>query len=398
MNTSSWFGKDNVDQSAQNAHPGFGKGPLDAPQPAPVPPVQATPLPPTSPIVPATQVLPQTKTKVAILLPLTGKNAPLGQSMLNAAQLAVFDSADSQFELMPRDTGSDGAASETATRDAIASGAQLLIGPLFGPNVPAVHAIAQTANIGMMTLSTDTSLAQPGVYVMGFAPKPQVERIVAYASNHGLHHFAAIIPSNAYGILVNAAFEESVLRHGGTLVESESYDPVKRDSDQHIHKLALHRDQIDALFLPEGGNDLIMLASQLAATGFDNHRIRLLGTGLWDVDGLGQQSSFLISGWYAASDPIGRKNFTAAYKSTYGAEPPRLSTLAYDATALAAVLSKRGAHFDATDLTNPNGFAGLDGIFRLTTPGLVERGLAVNEVGPDSAHVVDAAPTTFAGN
>lgn len=399
---SNWFGsKGNVDQTAENAHPGFGKDPLTPPQPAPVPAVQAAPLPaPTmnamaNPVVPA---LPPTKTKVAILLPLTGKNAALGQSMLNAAQLAVFDSADARFELMPRDTGSDGAGAETAARDALASGAQLLIGPLFAANVPAVHAIAQASNISMLTLSTDTSLAGPGVYVMGFAPGPQVERIVAYASARGLHHFAALVPNNAYGNLVGAAFQESVQRHGGTLVVTENFDPAKRDSDMHVRRLMARRDQIDALFLPEGGTDLTVIASQLAAAGFDNHRVRLLGTGLWDVADLGRQSAYLVSGWYAASDPVARKNFTAAYATTYSGEPPRLATLAYDATALAAVLSKRGARFDTSDLTNPNGFAGLDGIFRLTPQGLVERGLAVNEVTADGAHVIDPAPTTFAGN
>lgn len=412
-NRPSWLGG-SVDQNAENAHPGYGSGPLTPPQSAPVPAVQSSQLPvtatgmpataadatiiSTSPLAPATPVTPQAKTKVAILLPLTGKNAALGQSMLNAAQLAVFDSADNRFELMPRDTGSEGANAATAARDAVASGAQLLIGPVFANNIASIHAVAETANLGMLTLSTDTSMAAPNIYVMGFAPTAQVERVVTYASVHGLHHFAALVPANAYGKLVAAAFQESVLRHGGTLVMSESYDPAKHDSDKHIHKMALQRDQIDALFLPEGGSDLAVIANQLSLAGFDNHHIRLLGTGLWDVPDLAKQSSYLVGGWYVASDPMGRKNFVAAYKSTYGSEPPRLATLAYDATALAAVLSKRGAHFDVNALTNPNGFAGLDGIFRLTAQGLVERGLAVIEVSPDGPHVVDAAPTTFAGN
>jgi len=410
LDTSSWFGKSNVDQNAAYAHPGFGKGPLAPPQPAPVSAVQATPLPvpqstvnhaapavaATTPAVPAPASA--AKTKVAILLPLTGKSAALGQAMLNAAQQAVFDSADTRFELMPRDTGTTDAGAEAAARDAIASGAQLLIGPLFGANVPAVHAIAQTSGINMLTLSTDTSLAAPGVYVMGFAPGAQVERVVTFAISHGLRHFAALLPKNAYGTLVGAAFQEAVTSHGGVLVSIEAYDPTKHDSAGPIQRLASKRDQIDALFLPEGGSDLSQIAGQLVSTGFDNHRIRLIGTGLWDVPDLARQSNFLISGWYAASDPSARRNFISGYNATYSGEPPRLATLAYDATAMAAVLSKRGAPFDTAELTNPNGFAGLDGIFRLTPQGLVERGLAINEVTPEGAHVVDAAPTTFAGN
>jgi hypothetical protein len=187
-----------------------------------------------------------------------------------------------------------------------------------------------------------------------------------------------------------------VARSGGTVIAIETYDAARHNTAEHIKALAARRDQIDALFLPEGGSDIELIVGQLAGAGFDNHGVRLLGTGLWDVPDLGKQAGFLVGSWYVASDPAGRQNFAATYAQTYGQEPPRLATLAYDATALAAVLAKRGARFDAAALTNPNGFAGLDGIFRLTPQGVVERGLAVNEVTADGARVIDAAPTTFA--
>ena len=402
MNTSNWFGQRTVEQNDADAHPGFGKGPLAPPEPAPVPAVQSISLPKQQPSdvpqTPLNAAAPTGKTKVAILLPLTGKNATLGQAMLNAAQLAVFDSADTRFELMPRDTGTNTTSAETAARDAVASGAQLLIGPLFAADVPAVHDIGKASTVATLTLSTDTTLAANGLYVMGFAPNAQVERVVAYATSRGLRHFAALIPATPYGALVSSSFSQSALRHGGIVITLETYDPAKRDAAQHIQKIALNRDQIDALFLPLGGTELSHIVSQLNLAGIDSRRMRLLGTGLWDEADLGRQSPYMVGGWYAASDPAGRRSFLSSYHTTYGSEPPRLATLAYDATALAAVLSKRGAAFDTGNLTNPNGFAGLDGIFRLNVSGTVERGLAVNEVTPLGAQVIDPAPKTFAGN
>jgi branched-chain amino acid transport system substrate-binding protein len=123
----------------------------------------------------------------------------------------------------------------------------------------------------------------------------------------------------------------------------------------------------------------------------------ILGTGLWDEPGLGRQNPILLGGWYAAPDPAPRRAFVASYAAAYGNEPPRLATLAYDATALAAVLAKRGAHYDEAAMTNPNGFAGLDGIFRLSPTGSVERAMAINEVTPEGARVIDAAPNSFVG-
>jgi ABC-type branched-subunit amino acid transport system substrate-binding protein len=336
------------------------------------------------------------KAKVAILLPLTGSNAALGQAMLNAAQQAVFDANVGTFELMPRDTGDGEAAAATAARDAIVSGAQLLIGPLFAANVPAVHQVAAASGVSILTLSTDASLAGPDVYVMGFTPDAQVVRVVAYAVAHGAHQFGALVPDNAYGLLVTDALQSAVARAGGTLIAAETYSPEKHDSELYAHDLGTRKDAIDTLFLPETGGELATITQQLAAAGFKPETLHVLGTGLWDVPGLAKQAPFVTNGWYAAPDPEARRNFMQTYAATYGQEPPRLATLAYDATALAAALAKRGVPYDRAWMTNPNGFAGLDGIFRLTPDGRVERGLAVLQVTPDGAEVIDPAPTTFA--
>ncbi|MDR3450443.1 MAG: penicillin-binding protein activator [Alphaproteobacteria bacterium] len=337
-----------------------------------------------------------TSAKVAILLPLSGANAGLGQAMLNAAQQAVFDAAGTNFQLLPHDTAAAGGA-EAAARAAASEGAQLIIGPLFATDVPAVLAVAQGSGISVLTLSTDAALTQRGVYVMGLAPGPQVARVVAYAAAHGARRFAALVPNTPYGSLVGGAFQTAVAQNGGTVVDYETFDATAASLTSHAKAIAGQRATIDALFLPEAGANLKSIADQLAAAGMDSH-VHLLGTGLWDVPDLGTQSALLNGGWYAAPDPAARQTFIANYSSAYGQQPPRLATLAYDATALAAVLAKRGSRYDEVSLTNPNGFAGLDGIFRLTASGTVERGLAVDEVTPEGARVVDPAPVSFVGN
>jgi branched-chain amino acid transport system substrate-binding protein len=350
------------------------------------------PLPPAPPPVLASNV----KIKVAILLPLSGKNAPLGQAMLNAAQQAVFDVADQHFELIPRDTGSTEGEAEAAARDALASGAQLFIGPVFADAVNRVKPVANLSGINMLTLSSDATLADQNVFVMGFAPGAQVERVIAFAHARGVHNFAALIPKNAYGDLVGEIFRAEVARAGDQIADYETYDPARHDSETAVNALAAHKDEIGALFLPEGGSDLTLIAGQLKTAGFDHKRVHLIGTGLWDTPDTGR-ADFLGGAWYAAPDPRARQNFLKAYLKTYGQPPPRLATLAYDATALAALLAKQGGHFDRVALTNPSGFAGIDGIFRLTQAGIVERGLAVLEVNAGAGRVVDPAPTTFAG-
>jgi branched-chain amino acid transport system substrate-binding protein len=341
--------------------------------------------------------VPQGKVKVAILLPLSGKNAALGQAMLNAAQQAVFDAAGTNFELQPHDTAAEGGA-EAAARAAAAGGVQLIIGPLFATDVPAVIPVAGNAGLQVLTLSTDTSLAERGVYVMGLAPGAQVERLVEYAVQHGAHRYAALVPATPYGSLVGQVFQGAVAQNGGSVIDYETFDPaLGSDAADRVKQVMAQRDHMDALFLPEAGASLKAIADQLSGAGFDNVHTHILGTGLWDEPGLGRQNPILLGGWYAAPDPAPRRAFVASYAAAYGNEPPRLATLAYDATALAAVLAKRGAHYDEAAMTNPNGFAGLDGIFRLSPTGSVERAMAINEVTPEGARVIDAAPNSFVG-
>ena len=345
---------------------------LPVPQP-PMIPAAAMPSPPAAPQPP-----PVSKMQVAILLPLSGPQAELGQAMLNAAQLAVFDMGGQTFELMPRDTVRLGAAN--AARDALAGGAKLIIGPLFAADVAAVKPVAQGAGVSVLALSTDTSLAEPGIYVMGLAPAEQVRRVTDYALRQGLRRFGLFVPNNAYGRLVQGAFQTVVQAKGGQIIVTAPATPAG------VQQVMAQRDQLEALLLPLGGSELRNLSSQLTNAGLAPGQLQLLGTGLWDDATIATDNPLLQGGWYAAPDPALRANFRQNYAN------------AYDATALATVLASRGGLFDRQSLSNPGGFSGADGLFRFGPQGLAERGLAVLQLSPGGSHVLDAAPNTFAGS
>ena len=97
-------------------------------------------------------------------------------------------------------------------------------------------------------------------------------------------------------------------------------------------------------------------------------------------------------------DPSARTDFQERYQATFSREPTRLASLAYDAVALAALLSRdQGAQgFHRAALENPEGFAGSDGIFRFRADGSIERGLAIMEVRASGAVALDPAPRRFA--
>jgi len=364
------------------------------PAPAAAPPtaVAPTPAPVEGPPVPAQSG----KINVALLLPLSGANAAVGQAMLNAAQMALFDLADDRFELLTEDTQGTPAGAAQAAQAAIAGGAQLVLGPLLAAEVEAVKPIAQGARVPVIAFSTATQLAGQGTYLMGFTPDQEIARVAAYAHANGHDRFAVLAPRTPYGEVVAAAVQKACSANGSTLVRVEYYDASINDMAAAVRRFANEGRDFDALFLPEGGARLKALAPQLPYFNIDPAQVKFLGTGLWDEPGLGTEPA-LDGAWYAAPAPAPRAGFEKRYRELYNTAPPRLATLGYDAAALAAVLarSSQGADFSPAALTSPNGFAGIDGIFRLRPDGLVQRGLAVLEVRRGAGAVIDPAPQTF---
>jgi branched-chain amino acid transport system substrate-binding protein len=326
--------------------------------------------------------------KVALMLPLSGAQAPLGQAMLNASQLALSDLNIKNVTLMPRDTAVN---AQTAAEDAVKDGAQIFLGPIFAADARNVAPAAAQINAPVLSFSTDWTIAQDNVAVLGFLPFSQVTRIVDFAVKDGGKTFAILIPETPYGMAVAGAVRNSL--------QQQNLNPALevRFNDKNLSSAIrdLSKQQFDTLILPVGGKALQSVATLLRQNDVALSSIRLLGTGLWDEDPIAR-SGLIEGAYYAAPDPGQRARFITNYQNMFGGKPPRLASLAYDATALISVLSLQGRNpTDINNLRNPAGFTGIDGIFRIRSDNLNERGLSVLQIRGNQAAVVDPAPTSF---
>ena len=358
----------------------------EIPQAVPAGTVTSAPL--DTGVVPA-QSKPTAAVKVGLLLPLSGKNAAMGKSFQDAAQMAVNDLSADNFELIPKDSGMSASDTARAVNDAMSEGAQLFIGPVYSDRVVDVKNML-AGKVPVLALSNDANVAGGGTYVLGFSPAQQVTRALQYAASKGVRNIAILAPSSIYGdIAVNAASAS-----GMQIVETQRYTSDKASIKKAVAAISAKRGDIQAILLPDGGAALGNVAAELTAVALSAHDLPIIGTGLWDEPTIGQHS-VLVGGTFAAPDPAARAKFTTRYQKIYGSKPTRLATLAYDATALAAVLAKQNRAYDDASLTDPNGFAGLDGIFRLNAMGVAERGLAILEVTATGIKLADPAPSKF---
>jgi len=338
--------------------------------------------------------------RIALILPLTAQgNAGLAaQSMKNAAEMALAEFKVSNVQLLVKDDGGSPQGAQGAAQQAISEGAEIIVGPLFAQSVSAVGQVARSRNIPVIAFSTDASVAARGVYLLSFLPETDVRRIVSYAASRGKRSFAALMPDNAYGTVVEAAFQQEVARHGGRVVVLEKYPHDANRTAEAVRRVAQAASQIDSIFIPDSPDAVPQIAQALAANGVDLKRVQLLGTGLWGDDTRITSEKLLDGGWYPSPEQTGFRNFSGRYRARYGQDPVRTATLAYDAVALVAALVKTQGmqRFSEQVLTNPSGFAGIDGVFRFRPEGTNERGLAVLRVTPSGGQVISPAPKSFA--
>jgi branched-chain amino acid transport system substrate-binding protein len=379
-------------------------------------------------------VIPRANIKIGIMLPLTGPTAPVGQALLNAATLALFDAKDPRLEIIPADTKGTFEGAIEAANALVSNYVDIIIGPLFSESIKASHPIMKQANIKMISFSTDHDVAGDGVYLLSFRPEEQVSRVIKYASKKGYKKFAGLFPDNLYGGRVRNIFSPLVMSEFKEIIAIEIYppdaslldEPVKRIANYNFRRKeyldemnflrSLGRDddmgkefindirnletlgevEFDAILLPDGGSILGTLAPLLSYYEINLNKVKVLGTGLWDDEMLFNEPQ-LQGGWFAAPPNTEANIFIDRYRQAFSSEPPRLVTLGYDAMALIAniVRTQKAPDFSDKIITNPNGYMGLDGIFRFYISGLVERGLAVYEVTTSNFKLIDPAPTSF---
>lgn len=392
---------------------------------------------------------------ITLLLPMSSpiENVrALANTLLQAAQLALFDVARPELLLRVQDTSGTPVGAQTAARAALAANTDLIIGPLFATSVQAIAPVLAGSRVPALAFSNDRSVARRNIWLLGFIPEDNIDRAIAQTIGQGLARFGALLPEGAYGERLGRTLDERITHYGGELVQVEVYppdapgmfEPVKRLAHYETRRAAhgaevarleaeaallappdtasdklfdsirdiapelvsnyetlkrvetLGEIPYDAVFMPEGGLALRNLAPLLPYFDVDPRLVKFVGTGLWDDPELGQEPP-LHGGWYAAPDAGLWRKFSDHYADKFQTRPARLASIAYDAVALAARLAAvhATAPFRPQTLTDPNGFAGIDGILRLTPNGLAERGLAVHEIQRKKTVLISPAPASF---
>jgi branched-chain amino acid transport system substrate-binding protein len=371
---------------------------------------------------PGAAATPPAGSRIALLAPLTGTYAAAAPSIVNAVKLGLGPAAGALDVL---DTGSTPQGAVAAAQKALADGAGLIIGPLTDTEAGAIAPITMPAHADVLSLTSDSSEARPGLWTLGITPAAQVQALVQAANAQGHGTIAALLPQSPLGDAMGRALQAeagsatiqtyspgSFSSMNNALRSLSDYGGRRGPIDAQIKQLRgshtvagrqeaakLQRSPIPpapfaALLVAETGSGLGELASLMPYYDVNPGPVLILGPGLWAADPGAVGAAGFNGALYAAPDPAAATGFMTSYSNAYGAPPSALAAIAYDAGAIARVTTVSGA-INQASLTNPSGFSGADGVLVLDPDGSVRRGLAVFQVGGGGAQIVRPAPTSL---
>ena len=330
---------------------------------------------------------------VALLVPLSGTDGGVGQSIANAANLALLDSGEKSIRLTIYDTTKGGAAAAAGT--AIAEGNRLILGPLLADDVRAAAPVARKAKVPVIAFSNDAAVAGDGVFILGVVPDQSIDRVVRHARTAGAARFAGLVPTGLYGQRAAQAMLGAVQRSGGRVTALQSFNRTPQAIRTAVRALNA-KGGYDAVLIGDSGR-IAAIAAPLLKQG-PSAAARILGTELWASERTLSATTALRGAWYASTPDVRFNQLVGRYRARYGKTPYRIGSLGYDAVLLTVRSAKNwsaGGAFPVRQLTEREGFAGVDGIFRFGRDGVAIRALEVRQVTASGTNVISPAAKTF---
>ncbi|WP_177209400.1 penicillin-binding protein activator [Sulfitobacter brevis] len=317
--------------------------------------------------------------KAALLAPLSGARASIGQIMAAAASLGGNPTgADAEVTVI--DSGETDASAVAAAKSAVAGGAKMVLGPLLSGQSRAVAA-AVGRNVPVVSLSNDSSIAGGNLFVFGVTPLQSAKSILGFAATRGKRSIAVVVPPGAFGTL-SATAAQSVAAGIGVnmpppLVAASGAGLVDKLRSANGGALP------EAVYLPVVGGPFEEQAAALQAAG-----VQLLGSNQWAAIAPYRIAS-LRGGWFAAPDPVRFEAFATALEADGQGEAGVVAGLAFDAVEMARILGRIGKQ-DRKGLLREAGFDGVLGPFKFQPDGQCLRGLAVLSVAQGTTTLIGA--------
>ncbi|KEO52940.1 penicillin-binding protein activator [Thioclava pacifica] len=343
--------------------------------------------------------------KVALLVPAGSGNAgdeTLAAQLRNAANMAIADLQGVKIDLQVYNTAGSPAQAAAMASKAVDEGAKIILGPVYAESANAAGLAVASRNVNVLAFSNVTSVAGGNVFVLGPTFENTANRLVSYAVRQGKRRIMVVHEQTTAGEIGAQAIQTAISRRGGSLAGVASYPFSQQGLVDATPQIAgrVKAGDVDAVFMTADTAGALPLLTQLMSEqGVNPQTTQYMGLTRWDIPPATLALPGVQGGWFAKPDPGLQAQFASRYQAAYGSAPLAIAGLGYDGIAAIGALVKSGNANALTKqaLTQPSGFVGVNGVFRLLPDGTNERGLAIAQVQNGQAVVIDPAPRSFGG-
>ena len=342
---------------------------------------------------------------VALLVPTSSPQAGddvLARSLENAARLAISELNGVQVDLKVYDTAGSAATAATAATQALEDGARIILGPVYAEAANAVGVTVRNRNVNVLAFSNNPTIAGGNVFILGPTFVNTASRLTSFAASRGKQNMVVVYGNDLSGAAGRDAIQAAAARTGANVTTAVPYDLSQQAVINSIPQIrsAVESSNANSVFLTANSAGALPLLTQLMPeAGISTEDVQYIGLSRWDSPEQTLALPGVQGGWFALPDPGKSRQFHARYQAAYGTSPHPIGGLAYDGVAAIGALVSSGNDKALTGaaLTQPAGFQGVNGIFRLLPDGTNQRGLAVATIQNRQVVVIDTAPSSFAG-
>ena len=340
------------------------------------------------------KIIANEKITIGLLVPLTGKNSEIGQSIIKSTRLAINKINNSSIEIIPRDTKSNPANALKAAKELGDMGIKIIIGPVFNKNQ---SYLGELKEITFISLTNKDDNKSKNIINAGINATSQLNGIKKFIRLKEIKKTIFLTPDVDYKNEIEKAIDKSKIRILGNYVYKT--DPTKLTSQ--IEKITNYKqrkqnlkDEIVRLEKSNQNNkkrliERLKKRDTIGSVRFDSiiiadfdESLKSVTTSLLYTDISPKKKYFItLNQWFdksllgeASLQPlyfpsINKKNyedFSLEYFNKFGHYPNQLSFLSFDLIGLIYhLILKNNSIIDEKIFKKENLFKGKVGIFEI---------------------------------
>ena len=345
-------------------------------------------------LVSASGVIANEKIKIGLLIPLTGKNSEIGQSIIKSTRLAINKINNLSIEIVPRDTQSSPEGSLRAAKELSKLGIKIIIGPVFNENLIYLDELTE---ITFLSLTNKNNNFSKNIINAGINATSQLNTIKRFLELNNIKKTIFLTPDIDYKKEIEKAISTSKIE----IIENYIYNTDSTKLTQQIEKITRYdirkqnlEDEIVRLEKSNQSNkerliERLKKKDTLGRVKFDSiiiadfdEGLKSVTTSLLYTDISPTEKYFItLNQWFDNSlleevslqpiyfPSINKKNyedFSLEYFEKYNQYPNQLSFLSYDLVGLVYYLIiKNDSIINKNFFKEKNFFKGKVGIFEI---------------------------------